>query len=219
MKAFKAYLLDHQIIQGNIDAASTNNMDLLSMILMITRYSDKFLAQFTDNDMHKYYQTCRIITGNEAAPDGTTALMFAVGGGYLKLVEELLRCSANPLLQNEYGDNALSIITIQLQRKALTDEQRIVFQQIEQLLKNSLSKQAQTIDSAMFWLMHTRSKNLPGELALRVTHNIVDNPEELLHYLPQRTPTLSEQFIPLVRPVVLSIILWLLHDFSFIDKL
>jgi hypothetical protein len=63
----------------------------------------------------KLYEQYRIVTGNEATPDGTSALMFAVAGGYVELVKELLARGANPFLMNQYGDNALSVIKTFLQ--------------------------------------------------------------------------------------------------------
>ena len=59
-------------------------------------------------------------------PDGTTALMFAVGGGYLEMVKELLRRGASPWRKNNYGDNAFSIAEIQLQRVTLQNDSELI---------------------------------------------------------------------------------------------
>ena len=156
-----------------IQTQSTNNTKLLAITLMIIKYYDKLVTgPFFMQNWQTYYQGCAIVTGNEAAPDGTTALMFAVGGGYLKLVELLLLLGANPLLQNEYGDDALSIATIQLQRIFLPEHRQTLFKKIEKLLKKHLASRAKTAYATLRCLMKVIPQ-VPSELISAIALNTV----------------------------------------------
>jgi Ankyrin repeat len=204
--------------------ARTSDMSLLSRMLVMTRLKPQeiFLSY-----LPQYIEECSIETGNEAAPDGTTALMFAVGGGYVTLVEELLSRGANPLLTNTHGDNALTVVAIQLQRRVLTFEQRSIFTKIEKLLKDHLSRQAQAVQSEIDLLMRARIveedgrrsfiPGLPYELALRIALEAGNHQESILAYL-EHNPTLTDHLVSFLRPYALGAIFLLLHNLSFTNK-
>jgi Ankyrin repeat len=217
------------ILQQQLESWSfreyTSGMNLLSQILMITRYErlEIFINQAL-YDLPEYFQhyikKCSIETGNEAAPDGTTALMFAVGGGFYTLVEELLCRGANPLVQNIYGDNALTVLTVQLQRHSLTKEQRAIFKKIEKLLKETLTRRAQLVRSQIDILMEY---GLPYELALKIALGACNHQESILAYLEHNSTladdsTLTERLVVYLHPYGLGTLLFLSRSFSFINK-
>ena len=114
-------------------ARYTGDVNYLSQIinLNIIRYI-LFLGTYTETGqpyalmLRRFAETNDNLTGNEMTPDGTTALMFAVGGGYLEMVKELLRRGASPWRKNNYGDNAFSIAEIQLQRVTLQNDSELI---------------------------------------------------------------------------------------------
>jgi hypothetical protein len=179
--------------------ATTKNLNLIRAILFLAQYG----WNFTDSTMQEFNANVPAkLTGNEMAPDGTTALMFAVGGGYLELVRELLQQGANPFLSNNRGDNALSIVEVQRQR-ALYDqdfEGMKIYKSIAQLLEKSVKKRATDIARAIRILMLARVvensdgtravvPGLPYEFALSIALADINEHEQqrILPYLEQLT--------------------------------
>ena len=153
---------------GDIEYLSiTRNVDLIRVILFFATYTAHD-TEVNAQDPVTYKQPSDI-TGNEKTPDGTTALMFAVGGGYIGIVKELLRRGANPFLMNNHGDDAFSIVEIQMERAKLHDDKFIkIYTRIQQLLEASARKYALHIAQLIRALQSERQVTLPNGTAIVV---------------------------------------------------
>jgi hypothetical protein len=190
--------------------STTKNLDFIRIILFLGTYT----WIFNPHMIERFNERNETLTGNEAVPDGTTALMFAVGGGYLELVRELLRRGANPFLGNRYGDNALSIAEIQLQRVQIVvnSELQTIYRQIQQELESAAKEHAVGVARVIRILQSNQLVKLPDgkvstrpglpyEVALRIVLADVNEREQrrILHYLEQLTE--EEIAMPLTTPV------------------
>jgi hypothetical protein len=185
----------------------TKNLELIRLILYYGSGMGWFeqtqgfsAAAFRD---FKIKENLINLTGNETVPDGTTGLMFAVGEGYVELVRELLRRGANPFQANRYGDDAFSIVEIQLHRVLLHNKKNLyaIYKQIANLLDEYARERAKDIARAISILMTSQivrnpdgtvgaRSGLPYEMALRIAiadRNIQEQ-QRILRYLERLTP-------------------------------
>lgn len=178
--------------------ANTKNLDLIRVIL--------FLPQFTkdlDPVYIQHFKEAARLTGNETAPDGTSALMFAVGEGYLEIVRKLLSQGANPFQANRYGDDAFSVAEIQIHRALLHKNKAYyaIYKKIATLLDEHAQQRAKNAARAIAFAMLTRVvedppgtrriiHGLSAELALHIAIGDLTAHEQqrLLRYLSQLTP-------------------------------
>ena len=168
LNRLKIALAEHK--DGGIEYLSiTRNVDLIRVILFFATYTSNDIEMYLSNEVVIKKQSSDI-TGNERVPDGTTALMFAVGGGYVGIVKELLRRGANPFLMNNHGDNAFSIAKIQLERAKLHDDKFIkIYTRIQQLLlEESARKYVLHIAQLIRALQSERQVTLPNGTAIVV---------------------------------------------------
>lgn len=141
---------------------ATKNLDLIKIILFLGSFTWRVTARMTQ----RFKEQNETLTGNETTPDETTALMFAVGEGLLEIVRELLDRGANPFLANRYGDDAFSVVEIQLQRTTQDLKLHQVYQQIKQLLEPHAQQRAKDIARAIFFLLLARVVKNPGGISI-----------------------------------------------------
>jgi hypothetical protein len=208
---------------------TTTNVNMLSFILILINNWEK-IGNFTEDDWSHAYSEYPIVTGNEAAPDGTTVFMFAVSNGLLGLVKKLIELGADPFAMNLYDDNALSLIDNIIAHEdhyEYSTDLRKTYKEIHRLLHNYASNYIQRIDASLSLLMQGQSveengvriPGLPFEIAYQIVMGDRSQQEQqnILQYIP--LPTLSERLAHMLRPWFLGAFLFFLHGGPFLDKL
>jgi hypothetical protein len=189
----------------------TKDLNIIKMMLLLANM--EFKTKWTSEQIQQFVKQLGELTGNETAPDGTTALMLAVSGGYLELVRELLRRGANPFLPNRYGDNALSVADIQYRRAQTQQdfELQSMYRQIQHELDNVARERAIGLARAIRILQTPQRMRLPDgtptvrpglpyEAALQIVLADVNEHEQqrIIHYLQQLT---EEEIAPVAGSV------------------